>query len=340
MLQSRKIKMELANRIKWNMTDDETVVWKYPSEEILIGSQLIVSEGQEAIFVKGGEILDRFNAGTHTIISANIPILNRIVNLPFDGKTPFTAEIWFIRKLKKMNLKWGTRSPIQIMDPNLGMPVSVRSFGRWGFQVTRAGRLLKQIVGNNVTMKASQIDDYLYGIIIQSITESVADHITNSHASILNISNRLTELSSETLVKLSNRSETLGIVFCNFDIESINIPEDELATFKNVFIRTLEARELSKTDLTPAYAQIKSFEILQTAAANEKNSEISAMLGAGIGFGASFPVGQRMGEKIAGSVNEQTNSESRLKQAKSLFDEGLITQAQFDDIRNRIIREL
>ncbi|WP_249664258.1 SPFH domain-containing protein, partial [Lysinibacillus sp. D4B1_S16] len=78
---------------------------------------LIVNGGQVAIFVKGGQMCDVFNAGTHVLSKNNIPILHNIVNLAYGGETPFSAEIYFINLTVKMDLYWGTTDPIQLIDP-------------------------------------------------------------------------------------------------------------------------------------------------------------------------------------------------------------------------------
>ncbi|MBM3190360.1 MAG: SPFH domain-containing protein, partial [Chloroflexi bacterium] len=57
-----------------------------------IGSQLIVREGQTAVFFRDGKALDTFGPGRHTITTANIPLLSRAVDFVFSGNTPFTAE--------------------------------------------------------------------------------------------------------------------------------------------------------------------------------------------------------------------------------------------------------
>lgn len=79
--------MALIDRIKYNAPSDDAVVWKYDSEDIRLGAQLIVNESQEAIFFKGGKALDTFGPGTHTLSSGNIPLLGKLINLPFGGKT-------------------------------------------------------------------------------------------------------------------------------------------------------------------------------------------------------------------------------------------------------------
>ena len=124
--------MALVNVLKYEAPDDSIFVWKHPSNQIKIGSQLIVGEGQQAIFVKGGQALDCFDPGTHTLVTGNIPLIDKLINLPFGGDTPFSAEVWFVNTTVKRDLKWGTPSPIPLMDATLGFPVSARAFGKWG----------------------------------------------------------------------------------------------------------------------------------------------------------------------------------------------------------------
>ena len=57
--------MALLDRIKWDgmLNNAEWLVYRYPGEAFTTGSQLIVGEGQVAVFVKGGQALDYFTAG-------------------------------------------------------------------------------------------------------------------------------------------------------------------------------------------------------------------------------------------------------------------------------------
>lgn len=99
--------MAIIDRIKFDgrINAPHWLVYKCPSEQFVLGSQLIVSQGQEALFLKGGEIFDLFGPGSHTLSTGNLPLLNRWVNLPFGGKTPFTAEIYYITPLYNFSIK-------------------------------------------------------------------------------------------------------------------------------------------------------------------------------------------------------------------------------------------
>ena len=95
------------------------LIFKFPSEELVLGAQLIVQEGQAAVFVSGGRVADVFNAGTYTLSTKNLPILKGLVNLPFGHRTPFSAEVYFINTTLRMEINWGTINPIQLIDPEM-----------------------------------------------------------------------------------------------------------------------------------------------------------------------------------------------------------------------------
>lgn len=139
--------MAIVEVLKYNGPPD-VFAWKYPSEELGTWTQLIVNESQEVVLFKGGKALDVFPSGRHTLSTANIPFLNKIINLPFGGRSPFTAEVWYVNRLFKLDIKWGTASPIQIQDPKYGVFVPIRSNGMFGIQVEDSKRFLVKLVGS------------------------------------------------------------------------------------------------------------------------------------------------------------------------------------------------
>ncbi|MDR0315053.1 MAG: SPFH domain-containing protein, partial [Oscillospiraceae bacterium] len=126
--------MAIVDVIKYDGSPD-VFAWKYPSDDLGTWTQLIVNESQEAILYKGGQALDLFSAGRHTLETANIPILNKIINLPFGGRSPFKAEVWYINKVYSLDVKWGTATPIQLQDPKYKIFIPLRSFGQFGIQI-------------------------------------------------------------------------------------------------------------------------------------------------------------------------------------------------------------
>ncbi len=342
--------MALVDVVKYEAADDSIFVWKFPSEELKIGSQLIVNEGQNAVFVKGGQALDVFMPGTHTLITGNIPLLNKIINLPFGGNTPFSAEVWYVNTTVKRDLKWGTKQPIPLMDPALGFPISARSFGKWGARIVDARSFITQIVGSQRVADATKIHDYFIGEIIQALVTDIGQMIAGGKASILQIAALTGQISQSAAQIISIEFAKFGVELVNFNIESINIPDEELKRIQDVFAKTLEARELSKVELGSAFSQIKSFEVLDSAAQSPGNNLVGAMLGAGIGLGAGLPIGQQLGQKVTVSPEPvsptplnttiKTNSPTeKLRQLKELLQEGLISEEIFNAKRDQILKD-
>src|ERR1035438_3188469 len=151
--------MALINDVKFEGNDQE-FVWKFPSDNLRYGTQLVVKPAQRAFFVRGGKIFDEFSEGTYTLASGNIPLLTRILSLPFGGDTPFQAEVWFVNLINKLDNLWGTPKPIQLEDPKTGLVVSVRAFGQYGFRVIEPRDFFEKVVGTARVFTADQILEY------------------------------------------------------------------------------------------------------------------------------------------------------------------------------------
>ena len=105
--------MAIIDLVKHDEGSDE-FIWKFPSSELSTWTQLIVNESQEAIFFKDGKALDAFGPKRYTLDTNNIPLLVEFIKLPFGGKSPFAAEVWYVNKRHVLDIKWGTPTPIQI----------------------------------------------------------------------------------------------------------------------------------------------------------------------------------------------------------------------------------
>jgi membrane protease subunit (stomatin/prohibitin family) len=186
--------MALIDVVKWDAGGDE-LVWKFPNSELSTMTQLIVNQSQSAILFKDGVALDVFRAGRHTLSTNNIPILNRLVNLPFGGQSPFAAEVWFVNHAIPLDLKWGTPTPLQLEDPQYGLVVPVGAFGQMGVQVTDPGRFVSGLVGTMRTFNTRNVLDYFKRVLVAQLKASIAQAIVKRQIPILQIETELITLS-------------------------------------------------------------------------------------------------------------------------------------------------
>ncbi len=156
--------------IQFNGSPDD-IVWKFPYNNISTAAQLVVNQSQEAVFLKGGEVADIFGPGTKTLSANNIPILQKLINLPFGENTPFVAEVWYVSKTVRRNLKFGTERPVDIWDPLIQNSVPVRAFGQYGVRIADSAAFLREMVGTLHLFTTDDIIEQFRSDIVQALSE-------------------------------------------------------------------------------------------------------------------------------------------------------------------------
>lgn len=306
--------MALIDVVKCDIVDGE-FCHKFPSDDLRIGTQLVVYPSQTAFFVKGGAICDEFTSGTYTIKTENIPLLNKVVNIPFGGDSPFKADVWFINGISKLDLPWGTPQPIQIEDPRYKIIVPVRAHGQYGLKVKNPRCFLETLIGNMQSFTAAKIDQYYKGRIISALNTIIAKQIIEKQVSVLDINTFLLELSEECEVLLNKQLEKYGVEIIEFSIMSITVPQDDSSV-----IRLKEAKDLAaRLTITgrDVYQMQRSFDVLEKAAGNEgAGGQMAAM---GVGLGAGVGIGNTMGNTIGQVMNTNPTPPPPIPQPRSFY---------------------
>ena len=291
--------MAIIDLVKWSGTPD-LLAWKFPSEQLSTWTQLIVNESQEAFVVRGGVYEGPFGAGRHTLSTENLPILRTLIGLPFGGKSPFSAEVWFVNRAINLDVKWGTPDPIQLQDPKFQMMIPVRAFGQYGVRVENSKLFLLKLVGTVHGFDTVVLSDYFRGTFITKIKTEIANVIIKGGQSVLDISTQLEAISGALRTVLAMEMAEYGIHLEQFNVHSINLPETDPA------VKTLKAALARRAEMQIIgfnYQQERSFDVMQTAAGNEgaAGTMQGAGLGLGMGVGVGVPIGNAMGV-IAGNL--------------------------------------
>ncbi|MBS6195753.1 MAG: SPFH domain-containing protein [Clostridiales bacterium] len=283
--------MAVVEVLKYNGKPD-VFAWKYPSEELGTWTQLIVNESQEAVLVKSGKIFDIFGSGRHTLDTANIPLLNRFINLPFGGKSPFTAEVWYINKAYQLDIKWGTPTPVQIQDPKYGIFVPVRANGAFGIHIADTETFLTKLVGTMPVFDAASITKYFRGLYITKIKDALSTYLIHRQISVLEINAYIDEISQYMKEGLQPVISAYGIELVSFYVNEISVPEEDSAVKK---LKDALSKRAEMNIVGYSYQQERTFNTLE-GAASTPGSGAAPLMGAGMGLGMGLGVGKGIGD--------------------------------------------
>ncbi len=295
--------MAIVDVLKFNGSPN-IFAWKYPNSELSTWTQLIVNESQEAILVKNGQIADVFGPGRYTLTTDNIPVLQKIVNIPFGKKSPFSAEVWFINKVFSLDIKWGTSSPIQIQDPKYNVFVPVRAFGQFGIQIEDAKRFLVKLVGTMNFFNKDTLTEQFRGLFMTRVKDRISSCLIKAKISMLEINAHLNEISEELTAEFQKEMKDYGIKIVSFYVNDINVPENDPAVKR---LKAALAKRAEMDIIGYSYQQERTFDTLETASGNAGTA--GAMMGAGMGLGMGVGMGRQMGGLASAMTTEAPKKE-------------------------------
>ena len=108
--------MAFIDVVSWESDSNNVFAYKFPNSNLSTATQLLVRESQEAVLFSKGQLMGKFGPGKHTLSTENLPLLRNLYGIPFGGKNPFLAEVWFVNKAGTLNIDWRT-TPMRFMDP-------------------------------------------------------------------------------------------------------------------------------------------------------------------------------------------------------------------------------
>ena len=325
---------KIADIIKYE-GDNSTFIWKHPCEDFNYLTQLIVHESQEAIFFMNGQALDMFGAGRYTLETQNIPLIGKVLNKATDDKTPFHCEVYFINKTEQMNIKWGTDSRVQYIEPTYGFPLSIGASGEMSLRAEDSRKLLLKLVGTESYLGQQQLTNYFRSFLMTRVKTYIAQVMKTNSINIFEIDENLTMFSNAIKNLLVGDFADYGVALEQFFITTILKPDGDrqYEKFKELHFRQYadiaEAKLRQQTEIINAeteaqktvidskaqatkraqegytYQQERGFDVAEKVAQNEAVGEFTNM---GVGFGTMAGVGGAVGGMVGGMMNDAMNS--------------------------------
>ena len=208
--------------IHWTDDTQDTMVWRFEREghEIKYGAKLTVREGQTAVFVHEGQIADVFTPGLYMLETNNMPIMTTLQHWHHGFDSPFKSEIYFVNTTRFSNLKWGTKNPIMVRDPEFG-PTRLRAFGTYTVRVRDAALFLREIVGTDGEFTMDEISYQIRNIIVQAFSRIIAA----SGIPVLDMAANTADLSKHVASAIDAQIAEYGLSIPELYIENISLPE-------------------------------------------------------------------------------------------------------------------
>lgn len=399
-----------------NSGSEEMLIYRCPEEDFNTNSTLIVNPGEEAIFIKGGEIQQVFEKGTYKLSTQNYPFISRLRNAFSGGISAFNCLVYYVKTAHTAEILWGTDNPIKLRDPVHKIRTDARANGSYKIQISNPTLFLEKLVGSNVTFRRKEdLQFYFMSEFLTEIKSTVAEFLSSGERELIGIEMYLSQISKQIHPEIAKLLEPYGIKCISFNISTLDIDETkydeldrniieanrlemqaEMEKLSRVKIsegeriaaqnaadaesyrtqRVAEGQKAAMDILGDDWRKQKSADIL-TAVAENPGSGGTANLGAGLGMGIGTasvfsdmaremmsPMGGSNGQPSPmqrpsssgrftqqGAAHAETQEPAqprsgandrmeRLKEAKSYFDMGLITQEEFEQKKKAILDKI
>jgi membrane protease subunit (stomatin/prohibitin family) len=259
--------------IEWFDSTGQELVQRIPehgSGEIKWGAQLIARESQVGVFFYNGRAIQVFGPGRHTLKTANIPILNKLMAVPWGLTSPLRAEVYMVNMKVFPNLKWGTRDPVAFKDSELGL-IRLRAFGMFNIRVVQPLLFINALLGTLAGMNTSNIEEYLGKVIVSRLNDYLGEHLE----SVLDLPGNYQSISTGLKQQLEKDFSRFGLALSGMYINSITPPPEVQKAID-------DRSQLGVIDDLDGLAKLKAAMSMEKAAENQAGA--GEGMGAGMGF--------------------------------------------------------
>jgi len=317
------IKSQLSTVIEWENQNTNLLWYKFPSKknEIKNASKLIVAPGQGCVLVYEGKIADVIQQdGIYNLETDNHPFITTLLKIRQSFESEHKLMVYFYRKADTFNQAWGTSMPIKYVDAVYQFPIEMGANGNFSYSIKDIKFFFENVIGSKDNYSIYEAKE----IIANRIPQEIASNLATKKFSYQEIDAQLNSISVDIKEKLNFDFETLGLQLTDFKIIGTRFDDATQKRISKISDITADAMAAEKGGLN--YIELEKLRALRDAAQNE-----GGLAGSGLQFGVGMELGKTLNNKTEETLNKtEGDIVEKLQKLKLLFNEGIISEADFE----------
>jgi len=328
------VKRQLRSVIEWDNpgADELFYRWGENGDEIKNASKLIVGPGQGCIFVYEGKVVSVIEEeGMTSLLTENIPFWTTVTKFMQAFESEHKVGLYFFKKTRILDQKWGTTSPIKYDDPKYKFPVALVAYGNYSFKIEDARSFFVNVLGGQEYYRVSDFRQMM----LSRVNQPIADFLATAKFSYAQVDSQREEISTALGEKLEKDFFKLGFSLTDFRIEGTDFDEETQERINT--IADIVAQKHGAEAAGVSYSELQRLEAMKDAANNQVGAA-GLMMGMGVAGGLA---GSMMGQETASSQGPVAKDlKTRLLELKELFDAELINEEEYTQKKKAILSEL
>jgi membrane protease subunit (stomatin/prohibitin family) len=300
-----------------------------------------VRDSQVAVFVNEGQIADVFGPGMYKLTTQTLPVLTYLKNWDKLFESPFKSDVYFYSTRQQLDQRWGTPQPITIRDKDFGA-VRLRAFGNYNYQIADAKAFYQKVSGTREAYNASELDGQLRGMILQHISDAIAQ----SGIPFLDLAANQIEFARALQTELDPAFAELGLKLQGMTVQNVSLPEELQKLLDQRIGMGMVGNDMGK------FMQYQTAQAIpeMAKAAGQGGGVAGDAMGLGAGVAMGQVLAQNLQQGLQGGAAQQAAAAAgsvkpdevmaTLEKLGELKAKGILTQEEFDAKKAELLKKL
>ena len=218
--------MKAVPLIRFNEVPENCLFERQDFTGLDTNTQMIVEETHCAILLKDGKLVNTLDEGRHKIFDRHEQ--NTIV------------EVIYMSKTQKHKAFWGTRSKLNMRDPNTNMRIAIGFSGSYEIRIKEPRKFYKELIGSGKYYNMDMLEDRLLDRIVETVEPMIAEYMDNNKISFTEFDSNRNNISNYLGDKIKKLFDMeYGLDLTSFGISNSVVSEQTILEVENQIKRQM-----------------------------------------------------------------------------------------------------